>query len=142
MPPMDNKRTTFEKMRPQLIQEKGCVCANCHVECGNDIIFHHVVPLSVGGTNNISNIVPVCQSCDGIIHSLDRTNWKALQRAGIEKAKAEGKYTGRKPMDLNKEQFAAMVADYRAGKRTATSIFTELGISATTFYRKIKQWEL
>lgn len=139
---MDNSRSSFEKMRSKLLQEKGCICINCHKYCGVDIIFHHVVPLVSGGTNNLTNIVPVCQDCDSLIHNINRTNWKELQRAGIEKAKAAGKYTGRKPMDLDKEQFVIMVQDYRNGKRTATSIFTELKISKNTFYRRIKEWGL
>ena len=139
---MDNNRAEFNKMRPMLLEIKGCMCVNCSKNCGNDIIFHHIVPLSVGGSNNISNIVPICEQCDGLIHSINRTNWKALQRAGIERAKAEGKYKGRKAMELDKEQFSLMVKDYRDGKRTATSIFTELGISAPTFYKRIKEWNL
>ena len=139
---MDNTREEFDRLRPLLIKDKGCICVNCQKDCGPDILYHHIVPLSIGGTNNISNIVPVCENCDGLIHSIDRTNWKALQRAGIERAKLEGKYQGRKSMALDREQFTAMVKDYRAGKRTATSIFTELGISNTTFYRKIKEWGL
>ena len=138
---MDN-RAEFEKMRPMLLKTKGCICVNCSKNCGNDIIFHHIVPLSVGGSNNINNIVPVCEQCDELIHDINRTNWKALQRAGIERAKAEGKYKGRPFMKLDKDQFSLMVKDYRDGKRTATSVYTELGISAPTFYKRIKEWNL
>ena len=83
----NNLRKDFNKLRPYLLNTKGTICVNCQKECGENIIFHHIVPLAVGGTNNISNIVPICEDCDSLIHNIDRTNWKILQKKGIEKAK-------------------------------------------------------
>ena len=84
-----DKRQIFNKMRPLLLQKIGTRCCNCLKECNNDIIFHHIVPLSLGGTNNFSNIAPICEKCDELIHDINRTNWKQLQREGIEQAKKD-----------------------------------------------------
>ena len=44
----------------------GGVCYNCgtteHIE------YHHVVPLKLGGTNNISNIAALCNRCHKAVH--------------------------------------------------------------------------
>ncbi len=35
--------------REKLLKEKGTICINCRQDKQNEIIFHHVVPISVGG---------------------------------------------------------------------------------------------
>lgn len=47
--------------RRMLFDELGATCANCGAT--EFIEYHHIVPLSHGGTNRISNIVPLCQEC-------------------------------------------------------------------------------
>lgn len=42
------------------------VCCNCGST--EDVVFHHIVPLSQGGTNKLSNITPVCVRCHKAIH--------------------------------------------------------------------------
>lgn len=43
------------------------VCANCgstkHIE------YHHIVPLRLGGTNRLTNIVPLCHRCHAAAHN-------------------------------------------------------------------------
>ena len=51
----------------ELQKEKGCACINCgDIET---IHYHHVIPLSIGGNDIISNIVPLCYKCHGLLHS-------------------------------------------------------------------------
>lgn len=61
------------------------------------------------------------------------------QREGIELAKQKGIYKGRAPMKIDIEKFNRMCEEWRASKRTATSIQKEFGITGTTFYRWAKQ---
>lgn len=44
----------------------GTTCVNC----GSDecIEYHHIVPLSLGGTNRLSNIIPLCHRCHCAAH--------------------------------------------------------------------------
>jgi DNA invertase Pin-like site-specific DNA recombinase len=64
------------------------------------------------------------------------------QAEGIAVAKANGKYTGRKPKDIDKVEFRKMCAEWRNGSRTAVSIQRKFGITAQTFYRWVKEKEL
>lgn len=61
------------------------------------------------------------------------------QAEGIAIAKEQGKYKGRKPKDIDNEEFKKVCADWRQGKRTAVSIQKKFNISAQTFYRWVKE---
>lgn len=55
--------------RDKMILELGCTCGNC----GRDnteipIEYHHIVPLALGGTNNINNLVALCTDCHKLAH--------------------------------------------------------------------------
>lgn len=56
-------RPSFKK---KLIESVGTVCVNC----GSDLSveYHHIVPLAIGGTNRITNIVPLCHVCHEKAH--------------------------------------------------------------------------
>ena len=71
------------------------------------------------------------------LSALEREQMLQRQAEGIAIAKANGKYKGRKPMQIDKVKFDAMVSEWRQGKRTATSIMREFNITGTTFYRWI-----
>ena len=57
------------------------------------------------------------------------------QRDGIEIAKKAGKYKGRKPIDVDKYEFARLRREVLAGERTHASVVKKLGISRTTYYK-------
>ena len=48
-------------------------------------------------------------------------------------------YKGRVPMKIDEEKFKTLCEEWKSGKRTATSIQKEFGITGTTFYRWIKE---
>ena len=135
-------RDEFNTLRPTLLKEKGTVCCNCQRECGEKIIFHHIVPLALGGTNNSTNIAPVCEKCDGLIHTIDRTDWKYLQKQGIEKAKQEGKYKGRTRISINQDLMKSVCYQWRQGEITAKKAMEILNLKPNTFYRRVKEWNL
>ncbi|WP_256750508.1 recombinase family protein [Mesorhizobium sp. Mes31] len=56
------------------------------------------------------------------------------QRAGIEKAKAEGKYTGRKPKAMSQ---AEKIRELARNGKMRTAIAHELGISERSVYRAL-----
>ena len=41
-------------------------CVNCGSTVG--IEYHHIVPLALGGTNRLTNIVPICHACHMAAH--------------------------------------------------------------------------
>lgn len=50
----------------------GSVCCNCGST--QNIHYHHIVPLSLGGTNKLTNIVPICEECHGKAHGGRKMN--------------------------------------------------------------------
>lgn len=63
------------------------------------------------------------------------------QREGIAIAKAEGKYRGRKPIQVDEEKFKDVYDRWKAGKIKAVEAMKELELSKPTFYRKVKLLE-
>ena len=82
----------------------------------------------------ISNIV-----FELLAYMAERERQKILTRQaeGIIIAKKQGKYTGRKP--IQPPDFDKVVAQWRNGEITAVEAMKKLGMSKTTFYRKIRQ---
>lgn len=78
----------------------------------------------------------------GALAELERENILERQREGIEIAKSEGKYKGRKPIDYNETQFKALCKKWRGGEITATAAMKELGLKPNTFYRRVKEMGL
>ncbi len=78
----------------------------------------------------------------GALAELERENILERQREGIEIAKTEGKYKGRKPVDIDNEQFTAVCARWRTGEITATAAMKEVGLKPNTFYRRVKEMGL
>ena len=74
----------------------------------------------------------------GALAELERENILERQREGIAIAKEDGKYKGRKPLDVDEERFRAVCARWRAGEITAVAAMEELGLKANTFYRRVK----
>lgn len=56
-------KPTFRKNMKNVL---GSICVNCGSAEG--IEYHHIVPLANGGTNKLSNIVPLCGKCHDKAH--------------------------------------------------------------------------
>ena len=78
----------------------------------------------------------------GALAELERENILERQREGIEIAKGEGKYKGRKPVEFDEEKFVSVCKKWRDGKMTATAAMKEVGLKPNTFYRRVKEMEL
>ena len=78
----------------------------------------------------------------GALAELERENILERQREGIEIAKSEGKYKGRKPIDYDEAQMKALCKKWRAGEITATAAMKGLGLKPNTFYRRVKEMGL
>ena len=78
----------------------------------------------------------------GALAELERENILERQREGIEIAKSEGKYKGRKPIDYDEAQMKALCKKWRPGEIPATAAMKELGLKPNTFYRRVKEMGL
>ena len=66
---------------------------------------------------------------------------KRRQMDGIEAAKRAGKYKGRKPVEVDTFEFARLLEEVRNGERTNKYVMDKLGLTRTTYYQLIKEYD-
>jgi len=75
------------------------------------------------------------------LYQFEREVTLERQREGIAIAKQAGKYKGRKPIEIDNLKFKTLYEEWKTGNITAVSIQKQLGLSAPTFYRRVKAFE-
>ena len=76
------------------------------------------------------------------LSQLEREQLKQRQREGIEIAKDQGKYTGRKPIEIDWTRFGQLYGEWRAKNITGRDFMWRMGLSANTFYRRVREYEI
>ena len=71
------------------------------------------------------------------VAELEREYILQRQREGIEIAKQQGKYAGRKP--ITHPDFDRVCAQWKRGEINAVGAMRKLGMKSSTFYRKLKR---
>ena len=97
---MAAKRLEYENLRAKLPKILGKVCSRCGSTDG--VEYHHRKPLQYGGTNDISNIVPLCHRCHQEVHGA-----KPKDNAEIKRLQEENDAL-RKKIDALKKAISAM----------------------------------
>lgn len=72
---------------------------------------------------------------------LERDTLKVRQAEGIAIAKAQGKYKGRKPIDVDEEKMTELYAQWKRGETTPKCMMKLLDLKPATFWRKVKAYE-
>ncbi len=72
------------------------------------------------------------------LSQFEREQLKERQREGIELAKREGKYAGRKAVEIDEEQFKKYLDEVSTGEMKITEVCKKLGISRSVFYKREK----
>ena len=75
------------------------------------------------------------------LSQLERDQLKQRQREGIEIAKAQGKYTGRKPIPTDWAKFGQLYGEWKGKQITGRDFMRKMGITANTFYRRVHEYE-
>lgn len=78
----------------------------------------------------------------GAVAQLERESMLERQREGIAIAKREGKYTGRKPISVDQKYFEKIYTQWKNGEFKAVDAQRILGLKPSTFYRKVREYEL
>lgn len=141
---MDN-RHVWTKREKKLI---GLCCCNCGSL--NDVEYHHIVPLALGGTDSITNMCCLCYSCHLKLHGMKKKNPLVSRseavKAGMEKAKARGVQIGSKKgsrwISKNEAPAKAIILQYNrgfGGKLTNEETMELAGISKNCFYKYKKE---
>lgn len=76
-----------------------------------------------------------------VLSQLEREQLKQRQREGIAITKAQGKYTGRKPISTDWSKFGKLYEEWKAENITARDFMRKTGLSANTFYRRVREYE-
>jgi DNA-binding NtrC family response regulator len=96
---------------------------------------HHIVPVSLGGPDALNNLVELCLECHSLVHN-HRASWRKKARDGIQKAKDEGKYRGRKPiLRQNLPTIQKLIASGMSKEKVAKT----LNINRSSVYRLLKE---
>ncbi len=108
-------------------RRNGFRCFECDSKANH---AHHVVPHVKGGTRTL----PLCGECHGKVHDQDFTNHSELTKAGIVKARKEGRPHGRPKMDVDCNK----VAKLRSKGLTWQEVGVKLGISFETLRKSCR----
>ena len=73
--------------------KKSNVCSVCFSTGPTEI--HHIIPVSLGGPDSLSNLIELCLDCHAKAHN-HRKIWRQKALEGIQKRKNLGLYIGRK----------------------------------------------
>lgn len=71
----------------------------------------------------------------------ERKKIKSRQAEGIAKAKADGKYKGRKPIEIDKAAFESVFGEVVRGERTNTYAMKKLGLKRNTYYKAVNEFK-
>lgn len=75
------------------------------------------------------------------LYQFERECMLERQAEGIREAKKAGKYKGRQRIEVDDRIFKPVYDDWKAGKITAVRAQKLLGLTAPTFYRRVKEYE-
>lgn len=84
----------------KIAEKTNCRCAKCNSQ--DNLHIHHIVPLSQGGDNNLSNLILLCQFCHKKVHKNMET----------ENIYDEEKYYSENYGHLDKEEILFSDLDY------------------------------
>jgi len=70
---------------------------------------------------------------------LERESILLRQAEGVAIAKSQGKYHGRKPIDIDLTRFKTVCDEWHSGKISAKAAMDKMNMKSTTFYRKVKE---
>ena len=76
-----------------------------------------------------------------LCRALQESDLFSRRRDGVERAKAEGRYKGRKPIAVDGGLFDSVVTLWQSGQITAREAMARLDLKPNTFYRRIKEME-
>lgn len=148
----NDKRIEFNIIRSDIESQLKPECVNCGSI--QDLYLHHIVPLVMGGTNRIGNIVWLCGACHSKVHNHDLTDIKNLIKQGKKHLREQGKwssgivpfgYTTNKHreiiIDENEAQIVKLLFDWRyEQEKTLTLIMDLLDNLAITTRHENSRW--
>lgn len=95
---MTNNQNEFRSLIQKGIIKLSDKCVNCNSNI--ELQLHHIVPLGAGGTNNLGNIVTLCNKCYGTVNGESSSNNAniLLKKSKIKKVENGDKSSGNAPI--------------------------------------------
>lgn len=120
-------------------KEIGVCCCNCGSL--DELEYHHIVPVGLGGNDINSNMACLCYSCHEKIHYGESIHGlhSTVIKMGLNVARAKGKKLGRPATGVPKE-FIKEYNKFQSGEYGSISVvqFAKLqGIAVSTFYKYV-----
>lgn len=75
------------------------------------------------------------------LYQFERECTLERQAEGIREAKKAGKYKGRKPLEVDVIKFKTLYKEWEDERITAVEMQKQLGLTASTFYRRIREYK-
>ena len=107
-----------------------------------------VLSMPILDTRPKEGVVDVSQMIQNIVFEIfswmaqkETEERKRRQRDGIEAAKREGKYKGRKPVEVDKYEFARLYGEAEKGERTHKYVMDTLGLKRNTYYKLVDEFK-
>lgn len=72
-------------------------CVACGSKRETELENHHLIPRSMGGADDETNLITLCFQCHGKLHGVVRRDTRALTRDALHKRKAQGQRVGSIP---------------------------------------------
>ena len=65
----------FKEIRKKIYERDMYTCQRCNHKCkGREIQCHHIIPVRLGGGNNLDNLITFCRSCHKIVEGKINVN--------------------------------------------------------------------
>jgi hypothetical protein len=131
------KRNNLTKKEKVII---GLKCANCGSV--DDLSYHHIIPLAIGGNDIPSNMVCLCHICHSKLHDIlneEKIEHSALIKFGLMKARKNGKQLGRPKVTADNipDIFYRHYLEYFNGDINISELARRCKISRPTIYKYI-----
>lgn len=76
---MEKRKRLPEQERQAVLQKTNGHCAYCGIELGStEFQVDHVVPLRLGGKDEMENMLPICRSCNHYKRGNSLEGWRRM----------------------------------------------------------------
>lgn len=92
----------WHKLRMECLKRDNFTCLRCEKKSRQGMQAHHLIPRNLGGADDVSNLVTLCNSCHDFVEIEEYRT----------KAEIIGSYDALLMRDLDAKQFSSEIREY------------------------------